>query len=101
MSVITAFKPELSCLESWDVEPHFLCRFGEKYLGLLLRGLKGIICGDDDGIRYVRIGVPLDRVIVERRSLRGVFTIILVGRVLPIFIYLAYCVLLLDLKSTS
>ena len=59
MSVIAAFKPELSCLESWDVEPHFLCRFDEKYLGLLLRGLKGIICGDDDGIMYVRIGVNL------------------------------------------
>ena len=48
-------------------------------------GLKGIACGGFDGYRYVGIGDTLDQVIVSWRSSRRLFTIILIGGVLPIF----------------
>ena len=67
--------------------PH---RFGEPDLGFLWRGLKGIVCVGGNGCRYVGIGVTLDQLIVARRSLRRLLALILVGRVLPIFICLAY-----------
>ena len=55
-------------------------------LGFLWRGIKGILCGGSDGLRYVGTGVTLDQLIVAWRSLRRIFTIILVGCVLPIFL---------------
>ena len=97
--VILSLGPELSCLGSRDVELHFTCQFGEPDRGFLWKGYKGIICGGGDGRRYVGTGVTLDRAIVARRSLRRLFTITPVGRVLPIFKYLEYCVLILDWKS--
>ena len=57
--------------------------------------------GGGDGLRYVGIGVNLGGVIEAWRTLRRIFTPILVGHVLPIFKYLAYCVLLLDWKNSN
>ena len=41
--------------------------------------------GDGDGCRYVGVGISLGRVIAARRSSMRLFTLILVGCVLPIF----------------
>ena len=56
-------------------------------LGLLWQGINGIVCGGDDSCGYVRIGVTLDLVIVARILSRRLFTLILVGRVLPFYIF--------------
>ena len=45
------------------------------------------MCGGGYDRRYVRIVVALGRVIAAQISLRRLFTPILVGHVLPIFIY--------------
>ena len=92
-SIIVALEPELSCLGYWDVESYLPRQFGDPELGFLRQGIKGIIFGCDDGHKYVGIGVTLDRVIAAQISLRRIFTLI------PIFRYLAYCVLLLDCKT--
>ena len=85
------------------MESRFPHRFGETDIGLLWRGIKGFVCGGGDVSRYVGIGVTLDQAIMARRSSRRLFTIILEGHVLTIYIYiyLAYCVLILDRKSKN
>ena len=57
--------------------------------------------GGGDGHGYIGVIVNLGQVIAAQISLRRIFTIILVGCVIPIFRYLAYCVLLLDWKISS
>ena len=42
--------------------------------------------GDGDGCRYFGVGVSLGLLIAARKSLRRLFTIILIVRVLPIFL---------------
>ena len=44
------------------------------------------MCGGGDGRRYVGIGVTLGRVMAAQRLLRILFTLILIGHVLPIFL---------------
>ena len=85
LSIIVALETELSCLGSWDVESCLPRLYGEPDLGFLYRSIKGIVCGDGDGRRYVGIGVALVQVIAARRSSQRLFMLILVGRVLPIF----------------
>ena len=53
--------------------------------------LEASCVGDVDGCRYVGVGLSLGKVTSARRSFRRNFTLILVGRVLSIFRYLAYC----------
>ena len=54
-------------------------------IDFLSRGIKGIMCGGADGLRYVGIGVTFYRVIAAWRSLRILLTLILLGCLLPIF----------------
>ena len=44
------------------------------------------MCGGGDGSKHVGIGVNMNRVIKARRSSRRLFTLTLVGHVLPIFL---------------
>ena len=57
-------------------------------------GLETYCVGDGDKCRYVGVDVNLGRVMVEQRSLRRIFTLILVDLVLIIF-YIS-CVLSFD-----
>ena len=57
--------------------------------------------GDGDGCRYLGVDVNLVQMKAAQRSLRRIFTLILVDLVLPIFRYLAYSVLFLDWKSST
>ena len=54
--------------------------------------------GDYDGCRYVGLDISLGRMMAARRSLRRLYTLILLDLVLPIIRYLAYCILILDWK---
>ena len=85
LSVVEDLEPGLVCLGTRYVDSCLPRRFGEPDLGLLCRGPKVIMCGGGDGRRYVGIGVNLDQVIAARISLKILFTLILVGHVLPIF----------------
>ena len=85
LSIIVALEPELPCLRSWDAESRLPHRFGDPDLGFLCQGLMAIMCDCGDGHRYVGIGVTLNQVIEKRISSRRIFTLILVGCVLPIF----------------
>ena len=57
--------------------------------------------GGGDGHGYIGVIVNLGQVIAAQISLRRIFTIILVGCVIPIFRYLAHFALLLYFKSAS
>ena len=62
-------------------------------------GLEAYFLCYGDECRYVGVDVTLGRMMAARRSLRRLFTLILVDFVLPIFRYLAYFVLLIYWKS--
>ena len=84
-----------------DVELRFPRWFGDPDFGFLWRGLKFIVCGGGDVPSYVNIGVTLDQVIAARRSLRIIFTLILVYCVLTVFRYIVYLIFLIDWKSNT
>ena len=85
LSIILALEPELKCLGSRDVESYLPRCFYEPAIGFLWKGIKGIVCGDDNGCSYARNGVTLDLAIVEQTSLRRLSTITLVECVMYIF----------------
>ena len=62
-------------------------------------GLEAYYGGDGERFMYAEVDVTLNWAMAELRSLRRLFTLILVNSVLTIFKHIAYCVLLLDWKS--
>ena len=50
--------------------------------------LEALCVGDGYGCRHVGVVISLGRVIEALRSLRRIFALIIVGRVLPIFFYI-------------